>query len=155
MIKVRIALIVFVLLILVFFYSFFPLKYYSVVKENSGSIDPLLIMALIKVESNFKEYAVSHAGAVGLMQLMPQTAAWISERLNLTADINSAVDNIVIGIKYLQYLIDLYDGNLDLALRAYNAGPARITVENNISSRYLSRIKSYYVIYKTLYFWVR
>lgn len=155
MIKVRIALIVFVLLILVFFYSFFPLKYYSVVKENSGSIDPLLIMALIKVESNFKEYAVSRAGAVGLMQLMPQTAAWISERLNLTADINSAVDNIVIGIKYLQYLIDLYDGNLDLALRAYNAGPARITVENNISSGYLSRIKSYYVIYKTLYFWVR
>lgn len=147
--------IVFVLLILVFFYSFFPLRYYSVVKENSGSIDPLLIMALIKVESNFREYAVSRAGAVGLMQLMPQTAAWISEKLNLTVDLSSAVDNIVIGIKYLQYLIDLYDGNLDLALRAYNAGPARITMENNISSGYLSRIKSYYLIYKILYFWVR
>lgn len=147
--------ILFVFLILVFFYSFFPLKYYSVVKENSGSIDPLLIMALIKVESNFREYALSYAGAVGLMQVMPQTAAWISEKLNLNVDISSPVDNIVIGIKYLQYLLDFYDGDLDLALRAYNAGPARVAADNSISSRYLSKIKFYYRIYRILYFWVR
>lgn len=147
--------ILFVFLILIFFYSFFPLKYYSVVKENSGSIDPLLIMALIKVESNFKEYALSYAGAVGLMQVMPQTAAWISEKLNLNVDINSPVDNIVIGIKYLQYLLDFYDGDLDIALRAYNAGPARVSSQNSISNRYLQKIKAYYKIYKILYFWVR
>ncbi|MFN4189619.1 MAG: lytic transglycosylase domain-containing protein [Pseudothermotoga sp.] len=151
----RVFLILFVFLILIFFYSFFPLKYYSVVKENSGSIDPLLIMALIKVESNFKEYALSYAGAVGLMQVMPQTAAWISEKLNLNVDINSPVDNIVIGIKYLQYLLDFYDGDLDIALRAYNAGPARVSSQNSISNRYLQKIKAYYKIYKILYFWVR
>lgn len=77
----KIVLIVFVFLMMIFFYSLFPLRYYSVVKENSGSIDPLLIMALIKVESNFREHAVSYAGAVGLMQVMPETATWISEKL--------------------------------------------------------------------------
>lgn len=75
--------------------------------------------------------------------------------IDLTADINSAVDNIVIGIKYLQYLLDLYDKDLDLALRAYNAGPARVTADNGISSRYLSRVKLYHRIYRILYFWVR
>ncbi len=145
----------FVLSIIFFFYSFFPLKYYSVVRENSGSIDPLLIMALIKVESNFREYAVSYAGAIGLMQVMPETAMWISEKLNLNMDINSPVGNIVIGIKYLQYLLNLYNGDLDLALRAYNAGPARVSSQNSISNRYLQKIKAYYRIYKILYFWVR
>ncbi len=124
-------------------------------KENCGTVDPLLIMALIKVESNFKENAVSRAGAVGLMQLMPQTAAWVSEKFDIACDINSTVDNIVIGIRYLQYLIDLYGGDLDMALRAYNAGPARVTAQNNISVNYLFKIKLYHVIYKILYFWVR
>ncbi len=155
MIKMKIILVVLFLLIMAFFYSYFPLRYYSIVKDNSGSVDPLLIMALIKVESDFREHAVSRAGAIGIMQLMPETAAWISEKLNLVVDINSVVDNIVVGIRYLHYLIDLYDGDLDFALRAYNAGPARVAADNNISKKYLSKIKLYYVIYKVLYFWVR
>ncbi|HOJ88318.1 MAG TPA: lytic transglycosylase domain-containing protein [Pseudothermotoga sp.] len=146
--------IVLVLLVLIFFYSYFPLKYYAVVKENSGPVDPLLIMALIKVESNFRQDAVSRAGAIGLMQLMPETAAWISERFDLNGNIHSAVDNIVMGIRYLQYLIDLYNGDLSLALRAYNAGPARVTSENSISGDYLSKINLYHRIYRILYFWV-
>ncbi|MGJ8455770.1 lytic transglycosylase domain-containing protein [Pseudothermotoga sp. U03pept] len=120
-------------------------------------MDPLLVMSLIKVESNFKEDAVSRAGAVGLMQLMPKTAAWICERAGISGeiDITSPVDNIVIGIEYLRYLINLYDGNIDLALRAYNAGPARVDSQNVIAKEYLLKIKSYYRIYRLLYFWVR
>ncbi|MEJ5229885.1 MAG: lytic transglycosylase domain-containing protein [Pseudothermotoga sp.] len=148
---------VFILLVIFFFYLYFPLKYYSVVRENSGSIDPLLIMALIKVESNFREKAVSHAGAIGLMQILPSTAAWICQRSGFSrdVDITSPVDNIVVGIEYLRYLIDLYEGNIELALRAYNSGPSRVANRSDVAGEYLSRVKLFHRIYRILYFWVR
>lgn len=81
------------------------------------NVDCLLVKAVIKTESNFDHKAVSKKGAKGLMQLMPQTASIL--RVN---DCFRPEDNIDGGIRHLSYLIDLYKGNLALALAAYNAG---------------------------------
>jgi soluble lytic murein transglycosylase-like protein len=80
-----------------------------------------LIKAVIKQESNFKEDAVSNKGAVGMMQLMPQTSDLLG-----VEDPFDAEQNIFGGTKYLRQLIDLYSGNLNKALAAYNAGPNRV-----------------------------
>ncbi|GAB4311855.1 MAG: lytic transglycosylase domain-containing protein [Pseudothermotoga elfii] len=131
------------------------MKYYSVVRENSKPLDPLLIMALIKVESNFRENAISPAGAIGLMQVMPRTADWMKEKFNLIdSNVNHPVDNIVLGTTYLKYLMQLYDENIDLALMAYNVGPSQLETRKTLAEKYLYRIKLYYKIYKVLYFWM-
>ncbi|MDI3494809.1 MAG: soluble lytic murein transglycosylase [Pseudothermotoga sp.] len=118
-------------------------------------MDPLLIMALIKVESNFRENAISPAGAIGLMQVMPRTADWMKEKFNLIdSNVNHPVDNIVLGTTYLKYLMQLYDENIDLALMAYNVGPSQLETRKTLAEKYLYRIKLYYKIYKVLYFWM-
>ena len=80
-------------------------------------LPPELIHSVIQVESNYNPYAVSPKGALGMMQLIPATA----RRFGVT-DVFDPVENIQGGAKYLQYLLDLYDGNYPLALAAYNAG---------------------------------
>ncbi|AEH50114.1 lytic transglycosylase domain-containing protein [Pseudothermotoga thermarum] len=136
-------------------YSGFPIKYYSVVKENADFFDPLFIMAVIKAESNFNHLAVSKAGAVGLMQIMPQTAEWLSNKYNLSNDLLNPVVNITLGIQYLKYLHDLYDGDMNLVLRAYNAGPRRIKEDPKVGETYVRKVKVYHFVYKVLYFWLR
>jgi soluble lytic murein transglycosylase-like protein len=84
-------------------------------------LDPALLRAVIQVESNFRQDAISRRGAVGLMQLMPPTAATLE-----VANIHDPLQNIQGGAKQLRHLLNLYHGDLRLALAAYNAGVHRV-----------------------------
>lgn len=85
--------------------------------SRQHQLHPALIRAVIKAESNFDPHAISRAGAIGLMQLMPQTAIRLDVR-----DLYDPDDNVGGGAKYLRQLLDRFHGNLPLALAAYNAG---------------------------------
>lgn len=90
---------------------------------NTTTLDPALIHAVITVESRHNPKAVSKKGALGLMQLMPGTA----KRYGLTrVRLQDNRQNILAGAQYLKALLRLFDGNLELALAAYNAGPASV-----------------------------
>ncbi len=107
-------------------------------------VDPLLVRAVIEVESNFDPKAVSHNGAKGLMQINPITARHLG--LNDVFDIG---DNIEGGVRYLRYLLERYGWNLHMALASYNAGPANIRRYNGIppfqeTRRYILRIIEVY-----------
>lgn len=96
-----------------------PSRYAEEIREISDrhGLDPLLVEAVIRVESGFNPTAVSRKGAQGLMQLMPRTASSLGVR--------NAFDprqNIEGGVRHLRYLIDRYPGSPTLALAAYNAG---------------------------------
>jgi soluble lytic murein transglycosylase-like protein len=88
---------------------------------TAHKLDPSLIRAVIRQESGFRPCAVSPKGAMGMMQLMPQTA----EQFHL-ADPFNATENISVGAQYLKELMERFKGDLKLTLAAYNAGPGRV-----------------------------
>jgi soluble lytic murein transglycosylase-like protein len=86
-----------------------------------NSVDPLLIYSIMHQESSFKPRAMSHKGARGLMQLMPGTAARFG-----VSNIWDAKQNIEGGTRYMRFLLDLFGGDIKLALAAYNAGEGAV-----------------------------
>jgi len=111
-------------------------------------VDPYLVLGMIKVESNFNAYAVSHKGAKGLMQLMPGTA-----RLHKVDNVYDPVQNIYGGVRHFRLLLDRFDGNVQLALAAYNAGAGAVAKYNSIppyreTRNFVRRVMGYYQFYR-------
>jgi soluble lytic murein transglycosylase-like protein len=98
--------------------SWYPLIARTAQKHQ---VDPLLITALIYVESRFNPHAVSHMGARGMMQLLPQTA----ERFGVQ-NIHDPLENIEGGTRYLRFLLETFEGNTHLAIAGYNAGEGNV-----------------------------
>src|SRR5215469_15167765 len=108
------------------------------------SVDPALVRAVIETESNWNPGAVSRKGAIGLMQLMPTTA----QRFGVN-EAFSPQQNVDAGVRYLRTLLTRYDGNLNLALAAYNAGEGAVDRAHGIPSfretrNYVQKVQNAY-----------
>jgi len=106
----------------------FPQKLQDMAQVND--IEWALAHSIMRQESRFDQYAISHAGARGLMQLMPATAKQTARKMGLShqrAWLTSRPDhNIQLGSRYLRQMLDRYDGYYPMAIAAYNAGPGRV-----------------------------
>jgi len=111
----------------------YPLMYREIVDKYCDvyDVDRYLVFSVIRTESFFESDVVSNKGAVGLMQIMPDTGEWIAEKLNLEnfsdKDLFEPEKNIMIGVWYLNYLSDRFGGNMDTVIAAYNAGPSNVS----------------------------
>jgi soluble lytic murein transglycosylase len=119
----------------------YPIGYQGLIQDAATSVrvDPLLVASVIRVESKFQTEDVSHAGAIGLMQLMPNTALWITNQAQSEGkpikgysagqsptSLGIPTVNIQLGSWYIHHLIDQFQGNEVAAIAAYNAGPQRV-----------------------------
>ena len=108
-----------------------PLSYANVIREQAADkhLDPALIAGVIYAETKFAPRD-SAAGAIGPMQIMPQTASFLARRSGArtftTSDLDTPAVNIAYGSYYLRYLLDEYGGNVTLALAAYNGGESNV-----------------------------
>ena len=152
----------------------YKIDYYEYVYKYSkeNDIDPLLIATIIKVESNYKRNIVSSSGAIGLMQLMENTAVEeaneINENVTAIEKLYNPEFNIKIGTKYFAKLLKKYNNNYLLAAAAYNAGMGKVDmwIKNGIikqdgsdlenipikeTNNYVRKIARDYMIYQELY----
>ncbi|MBP3255018.1 MAG: lytic transglycosylase domain-containing protein [Clostridia bacterium] len=152
----------------------YPKKYSEYVYKYSqeNEVDPLLVFAIIKAESDFKSDALSKSGAIGLMQLMPETAEEILNEIGIELKYDDELydeeKNIKVGTKYYAFLNEKYNGKIELALAAYNAGIGNVNkwIEEGIISKdgsnienipyketnnYVRKILRDYAIYRNLY----
>jgi soluble lytic murein transglycosylase len=110
---------------------FYPRDYSDVIaREASRQAVPVeLVFGIVHQESGFDALAVSRSGARGLMQLMPPTARELAKKLGLpysTARLSEPDFSLRLGTSYLRQVLDMFDGNVELALAGYNSGPYRI-----------------------------
>jgi soluble lytic murein transglycosylase len=136
------------------------------VQHHESMADPYLMISLIRQESAFNERARSRVGARGLMQLMPQTARRM-ERVSLRALFDPKT-NIRLGVRFFSHLTERYEGEVELALAAYNAGPHKVDawrqrypIDNRLlfvdlipyreTREYVASIARNYYFYKKLY----
>lgn len=152
----------------------YPIHYKNEVHEAAEffEVDPFLVLSIVQIESNFKQGAFSKKGAVGLMQIMPETAMWANEESGLNKHPNSYIDdpkeNILLGTWYLSYLMERYDGDIVKSIAAYNAGLGHVDrwlkegtwdgTEHRIDQipfgetrHYISRVLYYHSRYKDIY----
>lgn len=150
--------------------QFYPYPYRALIEQSATEfkLDPLLVAAIVRVESNFRPDASSAMGAVGLMQLMPATGRWAARRMAMPVppsgpDLGAPAVNVRIGCWYLRYLWDRH-GDLDAVLAAYNGGeaniprwraasanPKEIAVTYPETREFLRRCHTTYKIYRFLY----
>jgi TolA-binding protein len=109
----------------------YPFAFLNIIKPtaDSNTVDPFLVLGIIRQESVFNPSIVSRAGAVGLMQIMPATAKQVASELHEPFNIDSlsqATANIRWGVHYIKKLLDQFDGNIIQAIAGYNGGPLAI-----------------------------
>jgi soluble lytic murein transglycosylase-like protein len=114
-----------------------PVPWYQHIQEAAKAygVDAHLLQAVMKVESNFDPYAVSRSGAIGLMQIMPATAAGFiglrGTKQSLSQQLMDPAINVHAGALYLRSLLDTFSHRVDLALAAYNAGSGNVRKAGN------------------------
>ncbi|KJB88506.1 lytic transglycosylase [Paenibacillus sp. E194] len=155
----------------------YPIAYEDEIRKYAAQydVDPLLVAAIIRVETNFQAGRESRKGAIGVMQLMPETATWAMEQLkmnnrwSLDELKNTADPNILIGTWYLKSLHKQFNENWIAAIAAYNAGPGNVNkwIRNKVwdgsydtakqqipygeTKLYVQRVIHYYDKYKNIY----
>ncbi len=148
----------------------YPLKFSGFVSKYSAQydVDTRLVYSIMKAESNFSVTAVSGKDAVGLMQLMPATALWIAQQLDVQGySLYDPETNIMFSCWYLSYLTDKFS-SLETAVAAYNAGEGVVKqwlknpglsrdgeqlykIPYNETNRYVKKVMNAYNIYNCLY----
>lgn len=152
--------------------KYFPLAYQEQISQfteefslKSHGLDEYFVSSVICAESRFNEDAESAKGAVGLMQILPDTGAWAAEIIGIEAyreEMLSDPDvNIRIGCWYLAYLSDMFGNDKEKTLAAYNAGPGNVQewlvdgelvdIQHTETEEYVVKVEEYYKIYKGLY----
>ncbi|SFD38171.1 lytic transglycosylase domain-containing protein [Clostridium uliginosum] len=153
---------------------FFPYKYAEYVDKYSKEydLDPFFVLAVMKTESKFDEDAHSNKDAIGLMQITVETGEWAAEKMGLGIFSKEMLFdeeyNIRIGCWYLSELRKMFDGNLELIIAGYNAGPGNVNkwlnddkfsengkdlsyIPFKETKKYLDKVTTYYNVYKYLY----
>lgn len=133
---VKVLLLMLLLCLMAYLYNIvpvwlYPIEYSETIVEEADQydIDPLLVCAMVKSESNFDPNAESAVGAKGLMQLMPDTASWLAEKNGIEYDEAMLYDadyNIRMGCLYLSTLLEHWDGNVVEAVASYNGGHGNV-----------------------------
>jgi len=143
----------------------YPLRYDAIVRGHARNyrLDPALLAGVIYQESKFHAHARSSSGAVGLMQLLPDTAKGIAVHTGgsrfRVSDLDDPEINVRYGSWYLRHLIDRYD-SVDLALAAYNAGQTNVDrwqregsgIEFAETRHYVHRVQELQRVYQRTYF---
>ena len=131
-------------------FSLSPSRFEKIIRSASERhrVDPNLVRAVIKAESNFNSHARSRKGARGLMQLMPETA-----RLHNVNNVYEPSENIEGGVRHLRLLLDRYQGDLRLTLAAYNAGIKAVEKYGGVppfpeTKEYVRRVLDYHRRYR-------